>query len=190
MLDAALILLADHELSTSTFAARVAASTRGDPYAVVLSGLGAVSGRLQGAAGHAPFQMLQAARSLGFGRAGRRPTPWPPTAACPAWATPSTRPPTRAPPACSTCSTPLLGRRDRALIDDVIESAATTSRARPNIDMATAALAFAMQMSADATEAMFDIARIAGWIAHAIEEYGEAPLRFRARALYTGPPPR
>ncbi len=54
--------------------------------------------------------------------------------------------------------------------------------------MATAALAFAMQMSADATEAMFDIARIAGWIAHAIEEYGEAPLRFRARALYTGPP--
>ena len=39
-----------------------------------------------------------------------------------------------------------------------------------------------------ATEAIFDIARIAGWIAHAIEEYGEAPLRFRTRALYTGPP--
>ncbi len=76
---------------------------------------------------------------------------------------------------------PLLGRRDRALIDGVIDSAAASSRARPNIDMATAALAFAMQMSADATEAMFDIARIAGWIAHAIEEYGEAPLRFRAR---------
>ena len=79
VLDAALVLLADHELSTSTFAARVAASTRGDPYAVVLSGLGAVSGRLQGAAGHAPFQMLQAARTLGSAAAGggRRPGhPW------------------------------------------------------------------------------------------------------------------
>jgi len=42
-------------------------------------------------------------------------------------------------------------------------------------------------MPSAATEAIFDIARIAGWIAHAIEEYGEAPLRFRTRALYAGP---
>jgi citrate synthase len=32
-------------------------------------------------------------------------------------------------------------------------------------------------------EAIFVIARVAGWIAHALEEYGERPLRFRARAL-------
>ncbi|MGZ4717448.1 MAG: citrate/2-methylcitrate synthase [Acidimicrobiales bacterium] len=186
--DAALILLADHELSTSTFAARVAASTRGDPYAVVLSGLGAVSGRLQGAAGHAPFQMLQAARSLGSADqavAGALATHGSvPGMGHPLYETADPR---------AACLLellgPLLSRRDRELIDAVIESASTTSRSRPNIDMATAALAFAMQMSADATEAMFDIARIAGWIAHAIEEYGEAPLRFRARALYTGPPP-
>ena len=188
VLDAALILLADHELSTSTFAARVAASTRGDPYAVVLSGLGAVSGRLQGAAGHAPFQMLQAARA--HGSADR--------AVADALAAHGSVPGMGHPlyetvdprAACLfELLEPLLGRRDGALVDAVISSAATTSRARPNIDMATAALAFAMRMSADATEAMFDIARIAGWIAHAIEEYGEAPLRFRARALYTGPPP-
>ncbi len=188
VLDAALILLADHELSTSTFAARVAASTRGDPYAVVLSGLGAVSGRLQGAAGHAPFQMLQAARSLGsadravadaLAAHGHVPG-----MGHPLYETVDPR------AACVLeLLEPLLGRRDWALIEAVIGSASTTSRARPNIDMATAALAFAMRMSADATEAMFDIARIAGWIAHAIEEYGEAPLRFRARALYTGPPP-
>jgi citrate synthase len=186
VLDAALILLADHELSTSTFAARVAASTRGDPYAVVLSGLGAVSGRLQGAAGHAPFQMLQAARSLGSAD----------QAVADALATHGSVPGMGHPlyeaadprAACLLeLLDPLLGRRDRALIDAVIESAATTSRARPNIDMATAALAFAMHMSADATEAMFDIARIAGWIAHAIEEYGEARLRFRPRAVYVGP---
>jgi citrate synthase len=185
VLDAALMLLADHELSTSTFAARVAASTRGDPYAVVLSGLGAVSGRLQGAAGHAPFQMLQAARTLGSAEqavAGALATHGSvPGMGHPLYETADPR------AACLLdLLDPLLGRRDRALIDAVIDAAAASSRARPNIDMATAALAFAMQMSADATEAMFDIARIAGWIAHAIEEYGEAPLRFRARALYTG----
>jgi citrate synthase len=188
VLDAALILLADHELSTSTFAARVAASTRGDPYAVVLSGLGAVSGRLQGAAGHAPFQMLQAAQAHGSAEravadalAAHGSVPG---MGHPLYETVDPR------AACLLeLLEPLLGRRDAALIDAVLTSAAATSRTRPNIDMATAALAFAMRMSADATEAMFDIARIAGWIAHAIEEYGEAPLRFRARALYTGPPP-
>jgi citrate synthase len=31
---------------------------------------------------------------------------------------------------------------------------------------------------------IFTIARTAGWLAHAIEEYGEAPVRFRPRAVY------
>jgi citrate synthase len=39
-LSAALVLLADHELAASTLAARVAASVRADPYAVVGTGLG------------------------------------------------------------------------------------------------------------------------------------------------------
>jgi citrate synthase len=41
-------------------------------------------------------------------------------------------------------------------------------------------------MPLGATEAVFAIARSAGWIAHALEEYTEQPLRFRARAIYTG----
>ncbi len=28
--------------------------------------------------------------------------------------------------------------------------------------------------------------RTAGWIAHVLEEYEERPLRYRARAIYTG----
>lgn len=39
-LNAALVMLADHELSSSTVAARVAASVRADPCSVVLAGLG------------------------------------------------------------------------------------------------------------------------------------------------------
>ncbi len=83
---------------------------------------------------------------------------------------------------------PLVARRDRVVLDGVLAAGQATSRAHPNIDLATAALAFTMQMPSAATEAIFAIARIAGWVAHAIEEYGEAPLRFRTRALYDGPP--
>ncbi|MFL6053504.1 MAG: citrate/2-methylcitrate synthase [Actinoallomurus sp.] len=42
-------------------------------------------------------------------------------------------------------------------------------------------------MRRGAGEAMFAIARTAGWLAHALEEYARgAPLR--PRAIYTGPP--
>jgi len=39
------------------------------------------------------------------------------------------------------------------------------------------------KMPADAAAAVFAIARVAGWIAHAAEEYAEPPLRFRGRAV-------
>ena len=187
VLDAALILLADHELATSTLAARLAASTRADPYAVVLSGLGAVSGLLHGAAGHAPFQMLTDARSLGS----------PERAVALALATHGSVPGmghplyTEADPRAACLLDlllPLVARRDRVVLDGVLAAAEATSGAQPNIDLATAALAFAMHMPSAATEAIFAFARMAGWVAHAIEEYGEAPLRFRTRALYDGPP--
>jgi len=47
-LRAAMALLADHELAASTFAARMAASVRADPYAVVATGLGALGGACLG----------------------------------------------------------------------------------------------------------------------------------------------
>ncbi len=46
--NAALILLADHELATSTVAVRVAASARANLYDAVLAGLGVVAGPLHG----------------------------------------------------------------------------------------------------------------------------------------------
>jgi citrate synthase len=38
-------------------------------------------------------------------------------------------------------------------------------------------------MPSEAATAIFAIARTAGWIAHAAEEYGEPPLRFRGQAF-------
>src|SRR5215218_8238730 len=60
-LDAALVLLADHELAASTLAARVAASAWADPYRVALAGLGPLGGALHGAASGAVEAMLAAA---------------------------------------------------------------------------------------------------------------------------------
>jgi len=56
-----------------------------------------------------------------------------------------------------------------------------------NVDFALGAVATALEMPLGATEAIFAVARTAGWIAHALEEYTETPLRFRARSMYVGP---
>ena len=46
----------------------------------------------------------------------------------------------------------------------------------------------AYEFRADAGEALFALARIIGWTAHALEEYAERrALRFRALGIYTGP---
>ncbi len=58
---AALVLLADHELAASTLAARAAASVRADPYSVVGTGLGAMSGALHGGASLGTETLMAAA---------------------------------------------------------------------------------------------------------------------------------
>ena len=56
----------------------------------------------------------------------------------------------------------------------------------PNIDFALGVLAEAMRMVDGAGEAVFAVARSAGWIADGLEEY-QHRLRYRIRATYTGP---
>jgi citrate synthase len=59
----------------------------------------------------------------------------------------------------------------------------------PNVDFALALLACLCGMRPDAEEAVFAVARTAGWIAHALEEYQAPPVRHRPRGRYTGPRP-
>ena len=110
-LSAALVLLADHELAASTLAARVAASVRADPYAVVTTGLGAMSGALHGGAS-------LAAETCSPRPAARRTSPgwWANCcgggSGCPGSAISCTGPAIRAPPCCSTwCGAPRRSRR-------------------------------------------------------------------------------
>ena len=67
--NAALILLADHELATSTMAVRIAASVRADPYDAFLAGLVTLAGPLHGGASQQAYELLAMAERDGAARA-------------------------------------------------------------------------------------------------------------------------
>ena len=185
-LRAALVLLADHELAASTLAARVAASVRADPYAVVATGLGAVGGALHGGASLGAETMLAAAQDAagvprvvgellrrgervpGFGHfvyRGGDP---------------------RAGLLLAMVRSAVPASPRLAVVDSVLAEMHRRALPEPNIDFALAVLASCAGMIRGAGEVIFAVARTAGWLAHALEEYtARTPLR--PRAVYTGP---
>jgi citrate synthase len=185
-LDGALVLLADHDLAASTFAARVAASTRADPYSVVLAGLGALGGPLHGAAS-APVHDLIEAAMAGRGRSaiGDRLASGDRVPGFGHFLYPDGDPRATALLELVRAASPSKRRIDAC--DEVLDLVRTRTGIQPNIDFGLAALSVCAAMPRDAGEAIFAIARTAGWIAHAIEEYSQAPLRFRPVTRYVGP---
>lgn len=185
LVNQALVLLADHELATSTMAARVAASTRADPFAVVLAGFGALHGPLHGGAPLVSHRLLLDAEATEPDAALARALTVSPSRLAgfghPVYTTVDPRA-ARLLDEIAAIATP----KRRALLEHVERSARAATGAPPNSDFALAALAFVCDMALDASEAIFALARSAGFIAHALEEYQEIPLRFRARALYLG----
>ena len=182
-LNAALVLLVDHDLAASTVAARVAASTRANPYAVIAAGLGALRGPLHGAASHDVVALLRDAQQRGAAtaigdalRAGRGLTGWG------QFLYPDGDP--RATALFDLAADAASDRKTLAVIEDVGAIMADRLGRAPNIDFALAAFAVLANLRGDATSAIFAIARSAGWIGHALEEYDEAPLRFRPRSRY------
>lgn len=187
-LEAALVLLIDHDLAASTFAARVAASARANPYAVVSAALGALEGPLHGAASSQAHRMLTQALDGGAAtvvaehlREGRR-IPGLGHRLYP-----------REDPRAELLLEILAGWQDAEaavqMARDIAATAAAHAPLYPNIDMALAVLSVSAGMPPDAGECIFAIARTVGWIAHALEEYDERPLRMRPSGQYTGPKP-
>jgi citrate synthase len=174
-LNAAMVLLADHDLAASTLAARVAASTRAHPYAVVSAGLAALDGPLHGAASSLSYALLEEAVSgpdpLAAVSAGLRSGGPVPGFGHPLYPDGDPR---------ATALFELIDdgpvRRTALELADVMR---TRSGNAANIDLALAALTLHHHMPADAGEAIFAVARTAGWLAHALEEYSERPSRFR-----------
>ncbi len=191
-LNVAMCLLADHELATSTLAARVAASTRADPYAAVGAALAALSGPLHGTASAEVVTLLEAAQA---GGATVAVTPRLASGAhLPGYGhkvyegrDPRTDVMLHAVRALRVSGEAAARRK---VVGQVVRAAARQVGEEPNADFGLASFTWVTGMTVDAGEAIFAVARVAGWIAHALEEYGEPPLRFRGRTVYTGPPAR
>lgn len=175
----ALVLLADHELNASTFAARIAASTGASLAASMLSGLATLTGPLHGAAVASIIELHGMARSSGANTAVR------------AWLARGHRLP--------GFGHPLYGAGDPRARDllahldpspDFVELAAAGREfagEEPNIDFALAALADAHGLPPGAPLSLFAVARSVGWLAHAMEQNATGAL-IRPRARYIGPP--
>ncbi|HEX5191196.1 MAG TPA: citrate/2-methylcitrate synthase [Solirubrobacteraceae bacterium] len=187
-LNAALVLLADHELSPSALAARVAASTWADPYRVVLAGLGPLGGALHGAMALAVGAMLAELTSPAdaFAALERRLA----TGAVPGFGhgVYRERDP-RADELLERATAVALDRGRAQTIEAMTEAAQQLGLPAPNADFGLAALTYALGLAPEAAATIFTAARIVGLIAHALEEYPHR-LRFRPRASYVGTAPR
>ena len=183
--NAALVLLADHEMAASTLAARVAASTRAGVHGVVAAGMGTLGGPMHGGESQRARHVLERVNDesasstitgalASFGRLpGFGQVLYPlgdPRAAVLLEMLRSAAP-----------THPAL-----ATVDTLIAAAARRRLPPPNVDLALAALGMVADMPVDGGEAIFTPARVVGWLAHAMEEYDERPLRFRPRAVYVG----
>ncbi|MCK9894167.1 citrate/2-methylcitrate synthase [Frankia sp. AgB32] len=188
-LDHALGLLADHDLAVSTFAARVAASARADPYAVVSAGLAALDGPLHGGASRLAARLVSEVSGGGdaIGVVSERLRSGQPLPGFGHAAYPDGDPRAQAllrELAEIPTAAPFL-----ATAEEITRASGRDRPQRPNVDLALAVLTLAAGMPAEAGEVIFAVARTVGWLAHALEEYGERPLRLRPRGVYVGPPP-
>ena len=173
-----LVLLADHELNASTFAARVCASTGASLSACALSGLATLTGPLHGGACARVLELVdqslcegpQAALEPGL-RKGRL---------YPAFGHPLyPQGDIRAQALLRHISLPpgFAGLQAQAL---------QQAGEHPTVDFALAALARQHHWSPEAPLTLFALSRCVGWLAHAQEQVATGSL-IRPRARYAGP---
>jgi citrate synthase len=180
----ALVLSADHELNVSAFVSRCAASAGASPYDAVTSALATLKGHRHGGATErvaALFQEIgipERARDVMAGRLRRGES-------LPGFGHPLY-------PAGDPRATPLLqlaaeggNLRERRLAAEIANAASELVHDRPNLDFGLVALSRAWRFPPEAPFLLFALARIVGWIAHAIEQYASNQL-IRPRARYTG----
>ncbi len=188
LLNAALILCADHELNASTFTARVVASTEAYLYLVVTAGLAALQGFKHGGNTLLVEKLLRevstpdAVRKViaehlrrgeyipGF---GQRLYPYgDPRAAL----------------LLRLIAQSFPDAPTMELAKTIAEVVLEVTGKRPNVDFALVVLAQTLSLPSESALALFALGRTVGWIAHAIEQYQREEL-LRPRAQYVGPRP-
>lgn len=185
--NAALVLLADHELSNPTLAVRLAADTRADLYDAFLAGLGVLGGKMHSGNTEMAHRLLQRCKEIGIEAALDEEVRWQGRLA--------------------GFSNVYDGTEDQRLLLfrpyldklltgeqlEVLGALISTARDRrfppPNIDLGLAALTWGSAVGSAAGPVLYSIARMVGWTAHYLEELSEPPMRFRAGAIYVSSRP-
>lgn len=175
-----MVLVADHELNASAFAARVAASTGAPLVACLLAGLSTLYGPRHGTAADAVAMLVDDAARIGVRAAMRR---WiDHDRPLPGFGHPLY-------PGGDPRAAALLA--DMKLEPEIVElrqAVFDATGALPTIDFALVALVRSYRLPADAPIRLFALGRSVGWTAHAIEQVMSGKL-IRPRARYEGPLP-
>jgi citrate synthase len=186
--DTCLILHADHELNCSAFATRVTTSSLSDMYSAITSALGALKGPLHGGANEQVMMMLQkigtiekakefvkdalAAKEKVMGIGHRVYKDGDPRAAILR--------------KISDKMTAEIGQHHLYEMSTMIDDTMNKEKGlMPNVDFYSATVYYSMGIPIDIYTPIFAVSRIAGWIAHANEQYANNRI-YRPRGKWNG----
>jgi citrate synthase len=191
LLDAALVLSADHELNVSAFTARCVASAGAPPQAAVAAALQALGGVRHGGQAERVEALLAelAAPASGVSIRDRLAARLRRGEEVPGFGHPlylDGDPRARLLLDLAAARRPVSSRVELAA--EVAAAAYDLLHERPNLDFGLVALAQALGLPAGAPMALFAVGRSAGWIAHVLEQIADGRL-IRPRARYVGPRP-
>lgn len=189
-MDLILILLADHGFNASTFTARVTASTLSDVYSAITSAIGTLKGPLHGGANERAMKMLleigdeekvdayidealaAKKRIMGFGHRVYR----------------------VADPRAIQLQSMVCALEEEAQdphwchlslkIDETVR--AKKEGLYPNVDFFSASTLYTLGVPVELFTPVFAISRVAGWLAHVLEQYDDNRL-IRPLSNYIGP---
>jgi citrate synthase len=189
--DDCLILHAEHTMNASTFTGLVTASTLADPYTVVASSIGALKGPLHGGANEEVVEMLKTIgtpdraapyvderlrekrKLMGFGhRVYKVKDPR---------ATILQHLCERLFEACGTSQLYDIALAVERKADELLQG----KRVYPNVDFYSGIIYEKMGIDIDLFTPIFAMARVAGWLAHWLEQLRENKL-FRPDQIYAG----
>jgi citrate synthase len=184
-IEEALILCADHELNVSAFTARAIASAGATPYMAVSGALGALTGHRHGGltarvaalldgalqASGDPERVLVERLRLGESIPGFGHPLYP-----------------EGDPRAARLLELCPRNAERARCVALAQTAERLLGERPVLDYGLVALGRCLSLPPSAPFVLFALGRVAGWIAHVLEQY-QVPQLIRPRAEYTGPPP-
>lgn len=185
LIDAALVLIADHELNVSAFTARVVASAGASDFAVLAASLQALSGAAHGGMCSRIEAMVREvdepanARSHVKRAATRREEL--PGFGHPLY--PDGDP--RTPPLLDRARALAPESGPLATLEAIVRTAHDELGLSPTVDLGLVAASYALGAPHGTAMALFAIGRTAGWLAHAEEQRGAGYL-LRPRARYVG----